>query len=95
MLKNVCLASLSSMFLSLQITPNNNIVFVSKSHYKDCFIKKLEMGNPTLTTEEIEDKDEGLNLPSLYLISQLQKCPYNQYCIEHKTDCDTCLVNLF
>jgi hypothetical protein len=53
------------------------------------------MGNPTLTTEEIEDKDEGLNLPSLYLISQLQKCPYNQYCIEHKTDCDTCLENLF
>ena len=87
----------------------NNIVFVCKSHYIDCFIKELgidnSLGNPTytlttLTKEEILDnhrsalcsfgistKDEKLDLPSLYWIPKLHKCPFKQRNIAGSAKC--------
>jgi hypothetical protein len=89
----------------------NNIVFVCKSHYIDCLIKELgignSLGNPTytpttLTKEEILDnhrsvlcsfetstKDEELDLPSLYRIPKLHKCPFKQRYIAGAAKCST------
>jgi hypothetical protein len=87
----------------------NNIVFVCKSHYIDCFTKELgidnSLGSPTytpttLTKEEILDnhrsvlcsfgistKDEELDLPSLYWIPNLHKCPFKQRNIAGSAKC--------
>ena len=89
----------------------NNIVFVCKSHYKDCLIKELGIdilvGNPTctpktLTKEKILDNhgsvlyyfgistvDEELDLPALYWILKLHKCPFKQRYFAGPAKCST------
>jgi len=89
----------------------NNIVFVCKSHYVDCLIKKYgthnSLGNPTytlttLTKGKILDNHrfvlwsfgisteyEELDLPSLYWIPKLHKCPYKQRYIAGSVHCSS------
>ena len=98
------------VIVSADKTPNN-IVFVFKSHYIDCFIKELDIGNSlgnpiytpvTPTKEEILDthrsvlcsfgistKDEELDLPSLYWIPKLHKCPFKKLYIAGSAKCST------
>ena len=82
----------------------NNIVFVCKSHYIDCLIKELgidnSLGNPTkeeildshrsvLCSFGISTKDDELDLPSLYWIPKLHKCPFKQRYIAGSAKCST------
>ena len=62
----------------------NNIVFVRKSHYIDCLIKELgiynSLGNhrctPTTPNPGQSTNDDKLDLPTLYRIPKVHKCPY-------------------
>ena len=80
----------------------NNIVFVCKSHYIDCLIKELgidnSLGNPNIYHDNhrsvlcsfgISTKDEELDLPSLYWIPKLHKCPFKQPYIAGSAKCST------
>jgi hypothetical protein len=82
----------------------NNIVIVCKSHYIDGLIKELGIdtlvGNPTTLTKEemhrsvlysfgISTKDEELDLPTLYWIPKLHKCPFKQPYIAGSAKCST------
>ena len=82
----------------------NNIVFVCKLHYIDCLIKELgidnSLGNPTkeeildnhrsvLCSFGISTKDDELDLPSLYWIPKLHKCPFKQRYIAGSAKCST------
>ena len=84
-----------------------NIVFVHKSHYIDCVIKELGIGNllgnpthtpTTLTKEEILDNHRSVlcsleistkDVPSLYWIPKLHKCPFKQGNIAESAKCST------
>ena len=72
---------------------SNNIVFVFKTHYMNCFMEVL--GISTMTGKPFKDEilqnhhsvmltfrisllEEDTDLPKLYLIPELHKNPYNQ-----------------
>ena len=91
------------VIVSVDKTPNN-IVCVCKSHYIDCLIKELGIDNPlgNPTKEEILDnhrsvlcsfgistKDDELDLPSLYWIPKLHKCPFKQRYSAGSAKCST------
>jgi len=102
---------MTNMLLSPPSRPLTIVIFLCKSHYIDCLIKKVgidnSLGNPaytptTLTKEEILDnhrsvlcsfgistKDEELDLPSLYRIPKLRKCPFKQRYIAWSAKCST------
>ena len=81
----------------------NNIVFVCKSHYIiDNSLGNPTYTPTTLTKKEILDnhqsvlcsfgistKDEELDLPSLYWIPKLLKCPFKQRYIAGSAKCST------